>query len=327
MRHAVDSLLTGGDRVEIIIVDDGSTDDTAKIADEYKEKYPDNIKVIHKENGGHGDAVVAGIHEATGLFFKILDSDDRFDPDALKTVLDKMERMEESGELPDLIVTNYIYVRPDENWTRSMPFRKSLPADRIIGWDEVGRFSVGAYILHHAATFRTQILRDCNLELPKHMFYVDHLYMCRPMRLVEKLYYIDVDFYQYYIGRPDQSVNEKVMLSRIDQQLEINRALMYDLDLESIEDKNKRDYLYYYIEIVTNATVCFLLRTGKQEDEDMVRSFIDEIREKNPVIYDLYTSKPFYQHPIGALLRLPKWFSYPIYLDTYLLMRRLYKFN
>ena len=77
MRKCVESLLVGGEDVEIIIVDDGSVKDrTAEIADEYAEKYPGIVKAVHQENGGHGAAVNAGIENATGLYFKVVDSDD-----------------------------------------------------------------------------------------------------------------------------------------------------------------------------------------------------------------------------------------------------------
>ena len=76
MKKCVDHALLGGELVEILIVDDGSTDDTAKIADAYAEKYPTIVKAIHKENGGHGDAVNTGIAHATGVYFKVVDSDD-----------------------------------------------------------------------------------------------------------------------------------------------------------------------------------------------------------------------------------------------------------
>ena len=87
MRHCIESILPGGEDVEILIVDDGSTDNTAAIADEYARKYPTIVRAIHQENGGHGEAVNAGIRNATGLYFKVVDSDDWLDTDALKKVL------------------------------------------------------------------------------------------------------------------------------------------------------------------------------------------------------------------------------------------------
>lgn len=74
MSKCINSLLIGGEEVEIIIVDDGSSDRTAEIADDYAEKYPTIVKAIHQENGGHGQAVNTGIKNATGLYFKVVDS-------------------------------------------------------------------------------------------------------------------------------------------------------------------------------------------------------------------------------------------------------------
>ena len=76
MENCIESLLVGGEEVEILIVDDGSSDRTAEIADDYARKYPTIVKAIHQENGGHGEAVNAGIRNATGLYFKVVDSDD-----------------------------------------------------------------------------------------------------------------------------------------------------------------------------------------------------------------------------------------------------------
>ena len=94
MENAVKSLLGSRDDVEIIIVDDGSTDRTGAIGDALEEKYPDVIRCIHQENGGHGEAVNTGIRYATGQYFKVLDSDDWFDPDALKQVIRTLKSFE-----------------------------------------------------------------------------------------------------------------------------------------------------------------------------------------------------------------------------------------
>ena len=91
MEHCIDSILPGGDDVEILIIDDGSKDRTAEIADAYEAKYPGIVRAIHQENGGHGEAVNAGIRNATGLFFKVVDSDDWVDEEAYKQILKKLK--------------------------------------------------------------------------------------------------------------------------------------------------------------------------------------------------------------------------------------------
>ncbi|MFQ7500911.1 MAG: glycosyltransferase family 2 protein, partial [Blautia coccoides] len=93
MEKCVDSLLEGGDQVEILIVDDGSSDDTAKIADDYAARYPGIVKAIHQENGGHGEAVNTGLKNATGIFFKVVDSDDWVNKEAYEAILTKLSEI------------------------------------------------------------------------------------------------------------------------------------------------------------------------------------------------------------------------------------------
>ena len=85
----------------------------------------------------------------------------------------------------------------------------NLPKDRIFTWKEAGHFHKGQYILMHSVIYRTKLLVECGLELPKHTFYVDNIYVYKPLPSVRTLYYMDVDFYRYFIGRDDQSVNER----------------------------------------------------------------------------------------------------------------------
>ena len=118
MENCINSLLVGGNRIEIIIIDDGSTDRTGAIADAYAEQYPDIIRVIHQENGGHGEGINQGLQHATGTYFKVLDSDDTVSGD-FPAFLDALERCETQGGV-DLAVTNYFYVHTDGVGDRSI---------------------------------------------------------------------------------------------------------------------------------------------------------------------------------------------------------------
>ena len=109
MRHCVDSLLTGGEEVEILIVDDGSKDSTPQIADEYQEKYPSIVKAIHQPNGGHGEAVNTGIKNATGFFYKVVDSDDWVDQESYEKILAFLREAVKEEEPLDMLISNYVY--------------------------------------------------------------------------------------------------------------------------------------------------------------------------------------------------------------------------
>ena len=174
MGKCIESLLKGGEDVEILIVDDGSTkDNTAEIADEYAAKYPGIIKAIHKENGGHGSAVNAGIENASGLYFKVVDSDDWVQEEAYKKILDTLRDIAGGDKALDMLVSNFVYEKEGEKRKKIMHYRHILPTDRMFTWDDCRYFRKAHYILMHSVIFRTQLLKDCGLHLPEHTFYVD----------------------------------------------------------------------------------------------------------------------------------------------------------
>lgn len=231
MRKCIDSLLPGGDDVEIIIVNDGSSDNTADIAEEYRERFPSIVKVVNKENGGHGSAVNVGIENAAGLYFKVVDSDDWVSLSAYTEILKLLNNLVQGGQFIDMLISNFVYEKEGEKRKKVIHYHHALPEERVFTWKDVRHFRVGQYILMHSVIYRTNLLRECGLQLPEHTFYVDNIFVFQPLPYVKTMYYLDVNFYRYYIGRADQSVNEQVMIGRIDQQIMVNK-IMVDYYLE-----------------------------------------------------------------------------------------------
>ncbi len=178
MEHCINTLLTGGEEVEIIIVDDGSAKDrTAEIADEYAGRYPTICRAIHQENGGHGEAVNTGLRNATGIFFKVVDSDDWVNEEAFQEVLETLRRFVYGEETLDMLVTNFVYEKQGAKRKKVMKYNTAFPKEKVFGWDDVKFFMTGQYILMHSVIYRTGLLRQCGLELPKHTFYVDNIFV------------------------------------------------------------------------------------------------------------------------------------------------------
>ena len=226
MRNCIESLLPGGEDVEILIVDDGSKDDTPAIADEYQEKYPGIVRAIHQENGGHGEAVNAGLRNATGFFYKVVDSDDWVNEEAYKEVLETLRFFVMGNQTLDMLITNFVFEKQGVKHKRVMQYRTALPKRQLCTWKDVKMFMLGQYILMHSVIYRTGMLRDCSLELPMHTFYVDNIFVFQPLPYVKTFYYLDVNFYRYFIGREDQSVNEKVMIGRKDQKNRVTKLIL-----------------------------------------------------------------------------------------------------
>lgn len=265
MKHCIDSLLIGGEDVEILVVDDGSSDGTADIADEYEKSYPGIVKAIHKENGGHGDAINTGLEHATGLFFKCVDSDDWVDADAYRKVLAKLRELLYGDTMLDMMVCNFVYDKKGARHKKVMTYRFALPENRMITWDKVRKFHKGQYLLMHSVIYRTKLLRDCGLCLPKHTFYCDNIFVFEPLPFVKTIYYLNVNFYRYFIGRDDQSVNEKVMIGRVDQQIKITKIMIDFLAGRNIPNRKLRNYMVSYLEIMMTVSSIMLIRADTEE--------------------------------------------------------------
>lgn len=281
MEHAIETILTGGDDVEIIIVNDGSKDHTSEIGHAYAEKYPEIIKVVDKENGGHGDAVNAGLAHATGKYFKVVDSDDWVDEEALQKILTLFRRLEEEDQEIDMLISNYVYEKAGASHKKCVNYRNALPQDEIFRWEDIGHFRLDQYILMHSVIYRTGLLQLIQMRLPKHAFYVDNIYVYYPLPHVRKIYYLDVDFYRYFIGRDDQSVNERVMISRIDQQIRVNKIMVDAFDLWKIPNRKLRHYMFNYLEIITVISTIMLIRSGTEENLEKKRELWKYIKEKD----------------------------------------------
>ncbi len=301
MRHCISTLLTGGDEVEIIIINDGSTDDTLTIANKYAAKYPDIVKVVDKENGGHGSGVNAGIDHATGLYFKVVDSDDWLSVKALSELMEKLRDFgaayEEKGEkssIPDLVIANYVYEK-EGKLVKEVVRYHALPKNQIFGWD---RFSIpepGHYLLMHSIIYRTELLKDCGLRLPEHMFYVDNIYAYVPLPHVKRMYYMDLNLYRYFIGRPDQSVHEDVMISRVDQQIAVNKIMMDAwrlMDDPLITDRPRlQKYMISDLEIISTISSVLLIRAHTDEALQKKDELWAYLEEKDPNTYKAITHR------------------------------------
>lgn len=317
MRHCIETLLTGKEDVEILIIDDGSKDDTLKIALEYQKKYPDIVKAIHKENGGHGSGVNKGLELATGLYYKVVDSDDWVDEEALKKVLDTIKKLEKKKQLVDMMIVNYVYEK--ESSKKEIHYKRTLPENKIFGWDEVGRFKADAYLLMHSVIYKTKFLKSTNLKLPEHTFYVDNIFVYYPLPKIKTMYYLNVPFYRYFIGRDDQSVNESVMIKRIDQQIFVTKAMIDFFDPYDYWETNKRcaKYLIHYIDIMMTVSSMLLQVSNTKEHQEKRKELWAYLKAKNPKLYKNCRIS------LSGATCLPRFLSVP----GYKIARKIYKFN
>ena len=325
MRKCVDSLLKGGEDVEILIVDDGSKDDTLKIARDYEEKYPTIVKAIHQENKGHGGAVNTGLAHATGLYFKVVDSDDWLNEEALKKVLEVLKLCVRGPKTLDLLICNYVYEKVGAKRKTVMRYRSALPQDKIFGWDDVKPLGTSHYLLMHSMIYRTELLWECGLKLPEHTFYVDNLVAFIPLSSVQSMYYLDVNLYRYFIGRADQSVSESVMIGRVDQQIRVNKLMIdYMVENRSLVNSNKKRYRYMlsYLDIITTISSILLIRSGTEENLQKKQELWEYLKKKDWVLY-----KRLRFGLLGQCMNLPGKGGRMISVEGYKICQKFFGFN
>ena len=323
MHRCIDSLLSGGTRVEIILVDDGSTDRTGEIADSYQEKYPEIIKVIHKENGGHGSGIMAGLEAAEGLYYKVIDSDDWADQESLMKLLDLIETFEREQKTIDLFICNYVYEHVGKK-PHTIHYRGIFPHNRMFGWSECGVFDITRYMTMHSVFYRTALVRKSDLQIPLHTFYVDNIYLYTPLPLVKTLYYCDTDFYRYFIGRVDQSVNEAVIIKRVDQQILVSKLVLERHDLEKIRPDNPKLYRYMlnYSSVMVLVASVFLTLDGSKEAMKKLKDFWIYLKTTFPNQYGHFR----YRSLAGIFSHTNRVFRF-FSVAAYRLVRKIYKFN
>lgn len=322
MRKCIESLLPGGEDVEIIIVNDGSKDSTGAIADEYAAKYPGICKAVHQENGGHGEAVNAGLENSTGLYFKVVDSDDWVKEEAYLAVLAKLKELIENGQGLDMMICNYVYEKEGAKRKKVMTYKSALPRNRVFGWNDVMIFRPGQYMLMHSVIYRTKLLKECGLVLPKHTFYVDNLFVFEPLPYVKNMYYLDVNFYRYYIGRSDQSVNESVMIGRIDQQIKVTKLMIDYMAGKTFTSRKLRHYMRNYMDVIMTVSSILLIRSGTPEALEKKRELWDYLKNKDSRLYFSI------RHGLlGSQMNLPGRAGRKISVAEYKIAQRFFGFN
>lgn len=324
MRHCVDTLLQGGEKIEIILVDDGSTDETGAIADQYAEQYPEIVRVIHQPNGGHGEGVNQGIRNAVGMYYKVVDSDDWLDTGALKRVLEKLEELAQGSDPLDMMICNYVYEHVEDGTRRPVNYQDVFPEGVRFTWQDLGRWKPSEYLLMHSVIYRTQMLRDCGVELPKHTFYVDNIFVYQPLPHVRSMYYMNENLYRYFIGREDQSVNEQVMVKRVDQQLRVTKLMLgfYRYDAIREFDPKLGTYMLRYLSMMMMISSIFLIISDTPENLEKKEQLWKNLKDQDPEMY-----RKLHYRSLSMAGTLPGRGGRKVSKGLYHLARKIYKFN
>lgn len=272
------------DKLEVLVVSDGSKDNAINIAKEYSKRLPDTFKIIEKENGGHGSTINKGLELATGKYFRVLDSDDWVDN---VNFVEFVKRLEDQDA--DLVVTDYSKEFIYEGKSEKIVYKNLEPNKKYI----FDKFDLnilnGEYFVMATSTYKTEVLRKSNLNLMEKTFYVDMQYNVVPIPYVNSFVYFNLDIYRYFIGRLDQSVNTA---SFVKNHLNHDKVVKYLIDyysnLTDISD-TKKEYIRIILKYIlfTHYSIYCIYFKKKRQGYKLVKEFDKYLYNKNKELYDV----------------------------------------
>lgn len=223
------------DDLEVFIIDDGGNDNTYSIAKDYESKYPDTFIAIHKENGGYGSTVNYSVKNARGKYFKILDGDDWFDKDGLVKLINWLKKNDS-----DVVVTNY-YIGPQSGKMQQHIAHNEKHGVILNLKNYVPQKPIGMWSL----VYKTEIIRESDLEMPCYTLYTDQIYSVVPFLRAKTICFLDYYVYCYRVGRDGQSVSRESRIKHIDEML--NVCIMLDAFIDSNSQSENYNYMLYRV--------------------------------------------------------------------------------
>ena len=279
IQDCLESLLVGlDDKIEVIVINDGSIDKTSEIAHAFADEHP-FVRVIDKENAGHGSGINVGLKHASGLYFKVLDSDDHLDSDGLYELIELIEKHQAEGKLPDVYLADYVSVLVGGDGRRKINtvkkyFKKYI--GQVISFDEIKRFSPDFYIMMHAVFARTEMLKQTNLNLLEHTFYEDNQYVYHVLIHAETYCHLDKPIYLYTVGLSEQSISPQNMSKNYKHQLRVMDGMSKMVTSDELKDMHKMHQEMVFHELFIESSLAYFY------------IYIDSTKEKNNEYKEMY---------------------------------------
>lgn len=280
--------------LEVIIVDDGSTDSTADIAATFVQRAPSIFKVVSKENGGHGSAINAALEQASGAYFRVIDGDDWVNTQGLVDLLGRLRHLD-----CDLVVDKKreVHMVTDESVLFSLP--SDVEVDRVVPFASVcGRGDAASHIMIHTLTAKTSYLRSVGLHLLEHTFYEDYEYILKASAPARDIAFLDIEVYQYLVGNSQQSVSLENYVKRWEDHTRVvNEVLSYLARCEAGEvygshgqlGEEPLDYVRHKAHLIvdTHYNIALLFDSDRPRGRARAREFRQQLKALNPIQWKL----------------------------------------
>lgn len=253
-------------RAEIIIVNDGSKDTTLQIANEFREKYPDSVTVIDKENGNYGSCINAGLRIASGKYVKVLDADDYFDAKVFNDYIEQLTTLDY-----DVVLTNFNNV---ESETLKPYYGRDLRKVKFPEYQQVDFKTASRlldYPLMHLITYKRELLKKINYRQTEGVSYTDTEWCFIPFASAKSFTFLPVFLYQYIIGREGQTVSEESWLKSNSSYFKILHHMVEEYD--QIIPRLNRSQIKYLESYLNTVYLSVLQRNMKSKDACRIQEF------------------------------------------------------
>lgn len=282
LRVCLDSLCIeyAKDKMEVLIINDGSIDSSVDIAQEYVRRNPEIFRLINKENGGHGSTINRGIQEAEGKYFKVIDSDDWVDGESLEMLLKYLESHDS-----DVVYTNFYHI-DDRSGKKTVEFASPFPG---VEYGREYRFSEiksDLFLKMHGYTIRTDLLKKIP-QIDEHCFYVDMEYVLFPVPQVETITFLDLFVYQYRVGLPGQSMNIQRMKRNADDYDKVLKRLLafYKEQAPKLQPEKLKHMEHVIGRMVASRIKIYLSQPYSRENRKAIKVFEDSVKTNYPAVY------------------------------------------
>ena len=279
LRRCLDSLIVPEEQMkqlEVLVVNDGSKDDSSAIAHEYQDKYPDTFRVIDKENGNYGSCVNRGLKEATGKYIKVLDADDWFDAEGFEQFIKKLQTLDVDVVFSDFNVVNVVD-GTIKKWKIICPKNKIIGLEDVLNVHPLG-------VMMHSVCYRTAMVRSISYKQPEGISYTDQIWINEPMANAKTIYYYPIMVYQYMVGREGQTVDPNVSARNIKHH--IGCAIEMIKAISRVPANTiQQEFLKRRAEHTINGIYLMFLANNKL-DMSILSDFDDEIKNLSPCVYD-----------------------------------------
>lgn len=293
IERSVSSLITtkNSNLLEILIVNDGSTDCTSKISHDFEKQYPSIIKVIDKKNGNYGSCINTGLQNASGKYIRILDADDYYDTDAFEVFLTKLPYVES-----DVILTDYSIIQ--DNLKNKQEILPPLLSYKLLNFDSI-KISSGKFQMH-SLTYKTQLLKNIQYKQSEGISYTDQEWILFPFFFIDNIYYIPLNIYQYCLGREGQTMDTAIKIKKISDSLQgtIASIIYYYNHQKNLLSRQRQNYILQKLigRIMYLYKVYLILQDKNSFDESGCKKLDMTLKKFAPDIYKKTQKKWLYKY-------------------------------